>query len=45
MMDDEWRKMMSEGSCLFDNNFSNDLDSFSDNTETYLNIQISDQLY
>ena len=36
--------MMSEGSFLFDNDFSNDLDWFSDDIETYLNIQMSDQL-
>ena len=45
MMDDDWMKMMSEGSVLFDNDFSNDLDGISDDIARYLNIQISDQLY
>ena len=44
-MDDEWMKMMSEGIFLFDNDFSNDVDGFSDEIEKYLNIQIYDQLY
>ena len=36
---------MSEGSFLFNNDFSNDVDGFSDDILTYLNIQIYDQLY
>ena len=30
---------------LFDNDFSNDVHGFSDDIQTYLNIQIYDQLY
>ena len=37
--------MMSEGSILFDTDFSNDVDGFSNDIQTYLNIQISEQLY
>ena len=44
-MDDEWRNVISEGSFLFNNDFSNDVDGFSDDIQTYLNIQIYDQLY
>ena len=32
-MDDELRKMISEGSFLFDSDFSNDLDGFSDDID------------
>ena len=36
--------MMSKGSFLFDNDFSNDVYGFSDDIQTYPNTQIYDQL-
>ena len=39
--DDEWNDFFS----LFDNDFSNNVHGFSDDIQTYLNIQIYDQLF
>ena len=45
MMDNEWKKMSSDGHFLLGNDSSNDINDFSDDIQTYLNIQIHNQPY